>query len=696
MKQLTQTFVDGQVNLVESPLPNYGDNDVLIETELSLISPGTERMLINFGQSSFLKKISSQPDKVRQVLNKIKTDGINATLKSVSSKLNTPAALGYSNYGKVISIGKHVTGIKIGDKVVSNGSHAEFVSVNKNLCVKANNIPPEKAVFAILASIPLQGIRLSNIEIGSKVVVIGVGILGLLLIQLLRANGCSVLAVDYDKSKLNLAKKYGATIFSLKEENDLYDYARNLTDGNGLDVAYICANTQNNSPIRIAETILRKRGEVILIGISGLNLSRDIFYKKEISFKVSCSYGPGRYDDNYEYLGLDYPYPYVRWTENRNLQAIIDLMRDGLIDTKLLIDKTFKIEQYEKAYDYLISNQCLGIIFSYKRNKKQQLNKVAYSNIKIDTKKPVVGLLGAGNFTSSNIIPALKKNNIFIKSIQSFYGLNSAVLAKKNNIPDALTNSNDIFKDSSISHVFISTRHDSHSNLLLEGLKNNKSIYLEKPLCINKTEFKKISNFLNKNGNYNFIVGFNRRFSKLSLKVKELLMPIKGPKSFIYNINSGNIDLSHWTQNPLIGGGRLIGETCHFIDLIRFFSGFKITEYHINLMDNISLDTFSISLKFEDNSIAQINYFSNGNKSLPKEKIEIFVDGKNLILDNFKILRGYGWSNFNYLRLWNQDKGNEKIISAFVNNKTCDPLIPYDQILEVSKITLELQDKIAK
>lgn len=695
MKYLTQTFSNGKINIEESPIPNYSENDVLIRTELSLISPGTERMLINFGKSSFIKKIASQPDKVKQVIRKIKTDGVGATFKSVSGKLSSPTPLGYSNYGEVIAVGKNASNFKIGDKVVSNGNHSEYVSVNKNLCVKVNNIPPKLAVFAILAAIPLQGIRLSNVEIGSKVIVIGVGIVGLLLIQLLKSNGCNVIAVDYDDDKLKIAKKYGATIFSLKDENSLHKYAESITEGNGLDAAFICASTKNNLPIRLSEKILRKRGEIILIGISGLNLSRDAFYKKEISFKVSCSYGPGRYDDNYEKFGCDYPYPYVRWTENRNLQTIIELMKNKAITSDLLIDRKFKFAEFDLAYKYLLNNQCLGILFTYS-NKKININKkIVYSTSKFDNKKPVIGLIGAGNFMSSNIIQSIKKNKNYIKSINSYYGISSSSLAKNNSIDNAVRESNDIFHDRSITHVFISTRHNSHANLLLEGLKSKKTIYLDKPLCLNLTELTRIDKYLEKNKDCSFTVGFNRRFSKLSQKVKELLLPLKVPKTYIYNINAGHIESTHWTQNKDIGGGRLVGEVCHFIDLIRFFNGYKIVSYDINLMDSLTSDTFSINLKFEDNSIAQINYFSNGNKNLPKEKIEIYADNKNLILENFKKLKGYGWSNFNSMRLWNQDKGIDNMISIFLSNKK-DLIIPYEEILEISKITIDLQQKINK
>lgn len=699
MQQILQSLATGEITLAESAAPNVSSKSVLIKTHYSLISSGTERMLVEFGRGNLLNKIKQQPEKVNQVLNKIKTDGMMATIDSVKSKLDQPIPLGYCNVGEVIEVGKEVYDLTIGDMVLSNGHHAEIVSVPRNLCARIpRNVDPKEAVFGIMGSIALQGIRLANPLIGETFVVSGLGLVGLLAIQILKANGCKVIGIDFDERKLSLAKQYGA--LALNANNDLEEIINIETNFNGVDGVIVAAATPSSDPINFASKITRKRGRVIQVGLTGMNLVREEFYAKEITFQVSCSYGPGRYDQSYEENSNDYPFGYIRWTENRNFIAILELMADKKISTKELVSYVFDFENAKQAYESIINDKnILGILFKYNFEETKPIKIFKNDEYIPRQSSPVsIGLIGSGSYASKILFPALSKLNANLISVSSQSGISASLAAKKFNVKESTTDLNSIFTNNEINTILVSTRHDSHASLLLKALEFKKHIFMEKPLCIKQSELleilKKIDSIESKDLP-NILVGFNRRFSPLAVKARELLLPYSSvPKSIIYNINAGSIDPDHWVHDVNIGGGRVIGECCHFIDLARFFVNSPISSFDAKYMKANCNDTVSISLSFQDGSIASINYFSNGSKSLAKENILISTMNKTIAINNFMSMKLYGFKGKNSVRLFSQNKGADLCLKEFINSIRYGNKSPISlsEIIEVSSLTIQLAD----
>jgi len=706
VKQIFQDLKNGETLILDIPKPANKKGHILIRTSKSLISTGTERMLVDFGKANMLQKARSQPEKVKQVINKVKTDGILETIDAVTTKLNQPIPLGYSNVGIIEEIGPDlkVSEFKVGDRVLSNGFHSEIVSVPKNLCIPIpDEVSDDEAIFTVLASIALQGIRLANPTIGETFAVFGLGLIGLLTVQILKANGCQVIGIDYNQHRLDLAKESGAFIVNLSDNQDLIEFTKSLTEEAGVDGALITAATDSSEPVSMSAKICRKRGRVVLIGVCGLDLNRDDFYKKEISFQVSCSYGPGRYDPTYEKQGIDYPYGFVRWTEKRNFKAVLTLMQNRKINISKYITHRFSLDKAETAYQMISDNKesYLGIAIEYK-NKRSETDKftstitLSRNKIKQISGQPIIGVIGAGNFTGRILLKALKNTPAILKTIVSQNGINASHLGKKFSFNEASTDINKIFNDNEINTVFITTRHDTHCDLIIKSLESGKHVFVEKPLCLNNTELKQIEALYQKieddpsKNTPLLMIGFNRRFSPFTLKIKELIKDRVSALSFIMTINAGFIPSDHWIQNIDIGGGRIIGEACHFIDLLRYLSNSKIkTVQMINLNDNKYSDSTIISLQFEDGSIGAINYLSNGSKAFPKEKLTIFCDEKILELDNFRSLKGYGFKNFNQLKRLKIDKGHQNEITAFVNaikNGDKSP-ISFEEIIEVTKVS---------
>jgi predicted dehydrogenase len=703
MKQIFQNLKTGELEISDIPVPSIKAGHLLVLTSKSLVSPGTERMLLNFGRAGWISKASLQPDRVRQVIQKVRTDGLKPAVNAVLNKLDQPLPLGYSNAGVVIEVGEGVAGFNVGDRIVSNGHHAEVVCVPENLCEKIpDNVSDTTASFTVLSAIALQGIRLMSPTIGESVAVMGLGLIGLLACQILRANGCRVIGIDFDRKKLEIAEKYGIEICDLGKGTDPVSSALSFSNGYGVDAVLIAASTKSNDPIRQAPAMCRKRGRVVLVGVVGLELSRDDFYKKEISFQVSCSYGPGRYDDKYEKKGLDYPIGYVRWTEKRNFQAVLQLMTDGQIKTADLVSGIYPIHDAVNVYDELASKEnIMGIVLDYDgkvdvtRKEVRITGKRSYDRgIEI----PVVGFLGSGGFTSSTLVPAFRKCNVRLKTIASSSGLTSSHVGGKYGFEINTTDYRNILEDPEINTVVITTRHDTHARFVIESLKAGKNIFVEKPLCMTGDELDEISRIYEESININnliLMVGFNRRFALFIQKMKKLISPFTEPKCFIMTVNAGNIPMEHWVQDKNIGGGRIVGEVCHFIDLLRFLAGTEIVKYGMVKLSDRSDDTISISLCFADGSIGTIHYFANGNKNFPKERLEVFCGGKILQLDNFKKLKGHGIAGFRNAHLLNQDKGHQQEAAAFLNaiEKGKPSPIPLEEILEVSKVTLDLSKK---
>jgi len=708
MKQILQNMGSGETSLVTAPAPQAKSGHLLIHSTASLISAGTERMLVEFGQASFIQKARKQPDKVKMVLDKVKTDGLATTIDAVKSKLEQPLPLGYCNVGIVAETGRGCDEFKQGDRVISNGPHADVVRIAKNLCAKIpDNVTDEEAAFTVLGSIGLQGIRLAQPTLGECFVVTGAGLIGLVAIQLLIANGCRVLAIDYDQSKLDLAKKFGAQVCNPGKGEAPVAVGMAFSRGKGVDGVIITASTPSHDVISQAANMSRKRGRIILVGVIGLNLSRADFYEKELSFQVSCSYGPGRYEASYEDQGNDYPLGFVRWTEQRNFEAILDMISSGKVDVKSLISHRFSFDDALAGYELLTNDKsALGIILEYPNISSDVLNanEIVLNDYKSgNASKAVIGFVGAGNYASRVLIPAFKEAGANLHTITTSGGINSVVHGEKNNFHKASTDTDAMLEDGEINTVAIVTQHNSHAHFVTKALEQGKNVFVEKPLAINYEQLDMVKNAYNQqladNKNARLMVGFNRRFSPQIQKMKSLLQSETEPKSFIMTMNAGSIPSDHWTQNLEQGGGRIIGEACHFIDLMRFLSGSKIVSVQARKMgatDAVAVteDKAAIILGFEDGSFGTIHYYANGAASFPKERVEVFVAGKVLQLDNFRKLKGFGFKGFNKMNLWQQDKGQKACAAEFL--KTIEAGVPApitaEELFEVAKVTIDVAE----
>ena len=708
MKQILQNMGSGETSIITAPDPQNKAGHLLISSSVTLISVGTERMLVDFGKSSLIDKARKQPEKVKMVLEKVQTDGLLTTVDAVKSKLAQPLPLGYCHVGKVTKIGKGITDFNEGDRVISNGPHADLVSVAKNLCAKIpDNVDDESAAFTVLASIGLQGIRLIKPTLGESVVVIGAGLIGLLTIQLLVANGCRVLAIDFDEQKLALAKEFGAETCNPANGEDPVSAGMAFSRGNGADAVLITASTSSSDPVSQAANMSRKRGRIVLVGVTGLALNRSEFYEKELSFQVSCSYGPGRYDESYESQGNDYPIAFVRWTEQRNFESILDMMSLGKINVKPLISHRFSFDDALSAYETLTDNkQALGILLAY-----EQPTNSATSTLELNEKQPsepqsaVVGFVGAGNYASRILIPAFKQAAANLHSIATAGGVNSVIHGKNNGFHQATTDTQAMIENEDINTIAIVTQHHTHAHFVSQAITNDKHVFVEKPLAINQEQLDLVKTTYQEADNYNkhLMVGFNRRFAPHVVKMKALLAPISQPKSLIMTMNAGAIPADHWTQDIERGGGRIIGEACHFIDLMRFLVGHKITSVQARRMGNndavdIVEDKAAIVLGFEDGSFGTIHYLANGANAFPKERVEVFVDGKVLQLDNFRKLKAFGFKDFKKLNLWQQDKGQNACATAFISsiNQGLPAPIAIEDIFEVAQVTIEVAEQLRK
>lgn len=707
MKQVVQNMASGETSLVNAPAPAVRSGTLKINTTNTLISAGTERMLVGFGRANWLEKARQQPDKVRMVLQKVQTDGLATTVEAVRSKLAQPLPLGYCNVGVVGAVGSDVSGFKPGDRVVSNGPHADIVIVPKNLCALIpDSVTDEAASFTVLASIGLQGIRLAQPTLGETFVVTGVGLIGLMTVQLLRAQGCRVLAIDFDEQKLALARSYGAETCNPGKGEDVVSAGMTFSRGRGVDGVIITASTKSSDPVTQAAHMCRKRGRIVLVGVTGLELSRADFYEKELTFQVSCSYGPGRYDPSYEDQGNDFPIGFVRWTEQRNFEAVLDMLASGQLEVDSLISHRVAFEDAADAYQTLTTDSsALGIILQYtsaeaERNIKEVV--LAPSAVaSFDPVKPVVGFIGAGNYASRMLIPAFKAAGAQFHTIVTAGGINGVIHGSKAGFAQASTDISAMLGESSINTVAIVTRHDSHARFVAQALEAGKHVFVEKPLAIETRDLVTVEEAYRKAVEQglkpHLMVGFNRRFSPQVQKMKKLLAAVKEPKSFIMTMNAGAIPANHWTQDPSVGGGRIIGEACHFIDLMRFLAGSKIVSIQARRMGDtpavaITEDKAAITLGFEDGSFGTILYLANGASSFPKERVEVFAAGRVLQLDNFRKLKGFGWPGFSKLNLWKQNKGQSECAAAFlaaVQNGAVTP-ITSDETFEVARVSIEV------
>jgi predicted dehydrogenase/threonine dehydrogenase-like Zn-dependent dehydrogenase len=704
MKQVLQSLKTGETSLVEVPAPQAQSGSLLIKSSRSLVSPGTERTLRDFGKAGWIQKARQQPDKVAMVIDKVKTDGLVPTIEAVQAKLDSPMALGYCNVGRVIAAPG--TSFEPGSRVVSNGHHAEIVRVPKNLCALIpDGVDDDSAAFTVIAAIALQGVRLLKPTLGEAVAVIGLGLVGLLSVQILRASGCRVLGIDFDARKCQLAQQFGAETIVLSKGADPLPYAINFSNGRGMDAVIIAASSQSNDPVSQAAAMCRKRGRIVLVGVVGLNLSRADFYEKELTFQVSCSYGPGRYDVDYEEKGLDYPIGYVRWTEQRNFEAVLELMREGSIDVKPLITLRYDISDAVDAYEALSNSATLGLMLDYPNSDDERVEQdpVKFDGVSMSGRAAVtLGVIGAGNYASRVLIPSFKSAGARLETVATSRGISGVQASKNYGFRFATTDLAKIYSDKNINTVVVATQHHLHAEQICGALDAGKHVFVEKPLALAMGEIEEIAYaFEAQKGRCKLMVGYNRRFSPQVKKMKSLLESVNSPKVFLMTMSPGEIPKGHWTQDVELGGGRIIGEACHYIDLMRFLADSPIKSFDARSVgamtgNDVVDDKATITISFEDGSLGTIHYLANGGTVFPKERIEIFANNSVLQLDNFRTLRGFGWKGFNKMSLWRQDKGQRDCIKAFVGaiERDEDCPIPIGETLEVATATIKIAESL--
>lgn len=678
MLQIIQYQKTGEIFVEELPAPKLKSGGILVQNIYSLISAGTERTSVETAQASLIGKAKSRPDLVKQVINNIKKEGIIVTYKKVMNRLDNYKELGYSSAGIVLE--SSVDEFKPGDRVACAGStanHAEIIFVPKNLAVKIpENVSFEEAAFTTLGAIALQGVRQADLRIGENVAVIGLGLIGLIAVQLLKSNGCRVVGLDISNNNFQLAKEFGCDECSLLNE-DALRLVETFTKGYGTDAVLITASTKSNEPIEYALEFARKKSKIVIVGVTGMNIPRSPFYEKELDIRISCSYGPGRYDPQYEEKGIDYPIGYVRWTERRNMEAIVNLLSERKLDFKSLITHKIPIQNGLTAYDLItgkIKEKYIGILIEYSKETKdlsKELRKIELTISPIKDNEVKVGFIGAGNFAQSYLIPPLQKLKVPLVGLATSKPVNAKTIAKKFNFNFATTETRDIFDNDEINTIFIATRHDSHAKYVIEGIKSNKNIFVEKPLAINENELNDIEKAI-EDYNYNKIlfVGFNRRFSKPFKLIKEFFSGVKEPLMIHYRVNAGFIPKGHWIQDPS-QGGRIIGEACHFIDTMIFLTGSlpKSLFAESIVSDNTKTnnhDTVSIIIKFENGSIGNLLYLANGDNSVPKEYCEVYGGGQTAIMNNFKEVILYK-NNRRKKHRFDGKKGHYEEVKHFIN-----------------------------
>jgi len=701
MKQLLQNIKTGKSTIEDVPVPTPREGQALVKVEASLVSVGTERMVVEFAEKSLVGKARSRPDLVKQVLDKARREGLLNTAQAAFNRLDQPMALGYSSAGKIVALGKNTHGLKVGQRVACAGGgyavHAEYNCVPSNLLTPLpKNVDFESAAFTTLGAIAMHGFRLAEPQIGENVAVIGLGLLGLLTIQIASAAGCKVLGIELDPKRIALASSLGLQAVSRQKAESTSEI---FTANRGFDVVLICADTPSNDPVELAGTIARDRARVVATGAVGSTIPRKIYYGKELSFINSRSYGPGRYDSSYEEQGNDYPLGYVRWTEGRNFEAVVDLISKGKLQVKPLITHRFPIEKATTAYDVITGKKkenFLGVLLTYPDSEWKVESRAIHFPLSKSTKTATVklGVLGAGLFANAVMLPAIKKiEDIQLVGIASSGGLHAQHTGKKFGFKYATSSEDDIINDPNINTVAILTRHNSHAELVVKALKAGKHVFVEKPLAINSKQLEQITKALKSNLQSLISVGYNRRFAPLAESLQSQISSLQSPLHVHYRVNAGYIPPDHWTQDPNIGGGRIIGEACHFVDFITFLVGappVSVSAHALPDGGKYREDNVSMTCTFPDGSIGVVDYLANGDKSFPKERVELFCGGMVAVLDDFVSLQITKDGKKNEER-GAQDKGWVKEIAAFVESiqKGSEPPIPYEQLIGVTKSTLE-------
>ena len=678
MKQVLQNLKSGTVTVTDVPAPVARPGFVLVRTAASLISAGTERMTVEAGQRSLIGRAVEQPALVKQVIQKARSDGFVNTFDAVRAKLASLVALGYSAAGKVIEVGEGVTNFRPGDRVACAGvgyaSHAEVLSVPKNLCVRLpDGVSFDAAAFSTLGAISLQGVRLAELTLGESVVVIGLGLIGQLTVQLLKTHGCRVFGIDLDQGKIELARKFGADD-GCAPDDDAKPRVLAWSRGRGADAVLITAATESNQPVELAGDISRAKGRVVAIGAVGLTLPRQSYYNRELTFKISMSYGPGRYDPEYEERGHDYPFGYVRWTEGRNIEAFLDLLAEGRVDVGSLTTHRFTLDETERAYQLItgeLNEPYLGVVLQYDTERELE-PRIQLAGSKTKSAAPArtvrIGLIGAGNYARAMLLPNFKSAGAEFHAIATASGISARQVGERFGFRDCVSGADEVLASDEINLVVIATRHDSHAELARRSLESGRHVFVEKPLALNDEELDRVIAAA-RQSNGQLMVGFNRRFSPPARAAHEFFKDRQTPLSINYRVNAGRVPPGHWAHHPSEGGGRIIGEVCHFVDFMQFMTGSLITRVYAESINSrtqeiVPEDSVFITLRLADGSNGSIAYLAEGNSALPKERIEIFGAGKSFLIEDFRSVAAYENGREKKTKLREQDKGQKEEVRA--------------------------------
>ena len=698
MNQLTQKLGSGEMIIQELPIPQLTNGMILVKNHYSLISAGTEGSTVRAARKNLLGKAKERPQQLKQVLDTLKNQGVQQTYRAVMKKLDAYSPLGYSCAGEVIEVSGDIFEFKVGDMVACAGagfaSHAEVVAVPVNLCVKLEkDANLSLACYNTLGAIALQSVRQADLRLGESCAVIGLGLLGQLACLELKASGVRVIGIDVSESAVLMARKHCVDLAVNRNDSGIEEKINDFTNGIGTDAVIVAAATDSLDPVNFAGSISRKKGSVVIMGAVPTGFDREpYYYRKELSLKMSCSYGPGRYDMNYEEKGIDYPHAYVRWTEKRNMEAFQQLVHSGTMDISYLTTHILDFNDAPKAYDIVLNHteSFLGIVLKYDINKDHSKEKLLVS-AQEKTSQINLAFIGAGSYAQGSLLPNLPDDPLIVrKGVMSNTGTTSKRVAERYNFEFCTSDENDVLQNKDINAIFIATRHDSHAEYVIKGLKNKKNIYVEKPLCLNIDELQQIKQLCSAK-NKSVMIGFNRRFSPHAVMAKQKLGDAK--MSMIYRINAGNIPADSWIQDMQIGGGRIVGEICHFVDLMTYLCGsLPVKVMASALPDNQGLnDTVNTIIEFENGSTGVIAYYSNGSKSLKKEYIEIYSSGATVIINDFKTGTFYGKGSPYTLKLSVQDKGQKAMIKQFIEGlKLGFCPIPQNQIFAVTTATFAM------
>ncbi len=708
MKIVTQNFKTGVLSLVDIPIPQVSDGEVLVRTHASLISLGTDRSVIALGKKNSFSKAISRPDLVKKVLHRVKKEGFWSTFKVVNNLISEPRPFGYSLVGTVIKVGKLVDDISVGDRVACSGAgyanHSEVVSVPKNLCVKVpTTVSDENAVYSTLGTIAMHGIRQANQQIGSSVLIVGLGLVGQLSVQICKANGFNVCGLDFDKRKIDLSIKNGANISCLPNDPDLQYKIDELTDGIGIDAVLLTVDSKDSGEVfEQVGKLCRDRARIVVVGDIKMDINRKTYFEKELEIFQSRSYGPGRYDNNYEEKGNDYPVGYVRWTERRNAKSFLKLIETGKINPSMLTTHKFSIENAMSAYDLVSKDSkesIIGVLINYNTEKKIQSNVQLKKHVTSDSNKINLGIIGTGNFAKSVLLPSMYNTKGFnFYAVSSNKGISSKMIAEKYNATVVYDDPIKLINDKNIKALLIATRHNSHAEYVIEALRLNKHVFVEKPLAISSLQLENIKKTFNKTKG-TLSVGYNRRYSDQLLDLKDFFAGRKKPIAMMYRINAGFISeksVSSWVHDKEIGGGRIIGEACHFIDVFQFLCDSNPVSLDVIKIGNSKFeDTVSFTMGFEDGSIGTIHYWSNGSPLLPKERLEAFCQEKVGILDNFKNLQLINKEKIKNKKYFSSDKGfkNESEIFLHSCRENINSINP-EMLFANSDITFKIIEKL--